>query len=282
MKSPAGEDIDVRVINGCPMIDCQLGMNMMKQLEDDSLRTTARSALVRAILQRPNLLNDLPALDSETLLTLMLRKEFPDLPESICQKIVPKVAEVRGDQLPWNRRQRRRILRARRVILHLYSGKDQKTWQQLEDPHTVVICVDRLINPKMDMMNDNLMLFLLKIAASGTLHAVIGGPPCRSVSACRYAEDEGPKPVRSEQEPYGFSTLTEQQRAWVEEDVALMFRMKLLYMTAEHYKPSWCKKIIFAMEQPQDPKEYRSAEDVKKFQFMSVWRTEAWKRFRTR
>ena len=168
------------------------------------------------------------------------------------------------------------------MILHLYSGKDQKTWQQLEDPHTVVICVDRLINPKMDMMNDNLMLFLLKIAASGTLHAVIGGPPCRSVSACRYAEDEGPKPVRSEQEPYGFSTLTEQQRAWVEEDVALMFRMKLLYMTAEHYKPSWCKKIIFAMEQPQDPKECRSAEDVKKFQFMSVWRTEAWKRFRTR
>eukprot|EP00435_Cladocopium_sp_Y103_P008253 s3224_g2.t1 len=153
------------------------------------------------------------------------------------------------------------MLRAKRIILHLYSGTDQKTWKQLEDSNTVVICVDKLIHPKMDMMNDSLMLFLMKLAAQGSVHGILGGPPCRSVSACRYAEDDGPKPVRSEDEPYGLSTLSPMQLQSVEEDAALLFRMKLLMMTAEHYKPAWLDRVLFALEQPQDPREYRSQHD---------------------
>ena len=283
MKGPDGSSVDVKVVNGCPMIERHLGMVLMEKLENDSRITAARTALVKAIVQQPGLLKDLHYVDPETLLTIMLKKEFPDLPDTICRKVVPRMAEeVNGEQLPWNRRMRRRILKARRVILHLYSGPDQKTWKQLEDQDTVVVCIDKVINSKMDMMNDNVMLFLMKIAISGTLHAIIGGPPCRSVSACRYANDGGPAPVRSEQEPYGMSTLTPQQRQWVEEDITMMFRMKLLYMTAEQYKPSWCSKVLFAMEQPQDPREYRSAEDVAKHDYMSVWRTKEWQRFQDR
>ena len=47
------------------------------------------------------------------------------------------------------------------------SGQDQKTWGKLEDAHTVVICVDKLINPKMDMMSDQVMLFLRKLIMKG-------------------------------------------------------------------------------------------------------------------
>jgi len=46
------------------------------------------------------------------------------------------------------------------------------------------------------------MTFLLKLATTGSVQAILGGPPCRSVSACRYADDGGPKPVRSEEGPY--------------------------------------------------------------------------------
>ena len=234
---------------------------------------------MRAIVQHPDMMKNLPDLDATTLLQIMLKKEFPDLPDAICQKVAPAVIEVDAEQLPWNRGLRRRIQRARRVILHLYSGKDQKTWQVLQDSSTVVVCLDRVINPKMDMLNDHVFLFLMQLAARGSIHAIIGGPPCRTVSACRYADDNGPKPVRSEQEPYGLSSLSPQQRSWVEDDVVLMFRMKLLYMTATQNKPSWCDQVLFAMEQPQDPKEYRSEEDVKKHQYMSVWRTAAWRAF---
>ena len=65
----------------------------------------------------------------------------------------------------------------------------------------------------------------------------------------------------------------------VEEDVALLFRMKLLYMVAEASKPVDRLKVLFGLEQPQDPREYRSAEDVDRFEFMSIWRTREWKHF---
>ena len=234
---------------------------------------------MRAIVQHPDMLKDLPELDATTLLQVMLKKEFPDLPEAICQKVAPAIKEVDAEQLPWNRGLRRRMLKARRIILHLYSGKDQKTWQALQDADTVVVCLDKVINPKMDMLNNHVFLFLLQLAAQGRVHALLGGPPCRTVSACRYADDDGPKPVRSEQEPCGLSNLTPLQRGWVEDDVALMFRMKLLYMVATQNKPSWCDLVLFAMEQPQDPKEYRSEVDVEKHQYMSVWRTAAWRHF---
>ena len=46
------------------------------------------------------------------------------------------------------------------------------------------------------------MTFLLKLATTGSVQAILGGPPCRSVSAFRYVDDGGPKPVRSEEGPY--------------------------------------------------------------------------------
>ena len=82
-------------------------------------------------------------------------------------------------------------MRARRVVLHLFSGEDVKTWQQLEDSNTVVICLDRALNPKMEL-NDHVMLFLMKLATTGSLQAVLGGPPCRFALACGYANDGGP------------------------------------------------------------------------------------------
>ena len=279
VRGSGGEKVEVQVVNGCPMVEKQVGMKMMDQLEHHSCVATARMALVRAILQQPGLMRHMADLDATTLLSIMLKKEFPDLPESICAKIVPKATEVQGDQLPWNRRLRRRMMKARRIVLHLFSGSDEKTWKQLEDANTMVICLDRVLNPKMDMLNDHIMLFLMKLATTGALQAVLGGPPCRTVSACRYTNDNGPAPVRSEEEPYGLASLSPQQKQWVEDDIAMFFGMKLIYMIAAHHKPDWCDKVLFGLEQPQDPKEYRSEQDIQQYQYMSVWRMASWQHF---
>eukprot|EP00435_Cladocopium_sp_Y103_P000739 s1161_g1.t1 len=47
-------------------------------------------------------------------------------------------------------------------------------------------------------------------------------------------------------------------------------------------RPEWREKTVFVMEQPQDPKEYRSQDDVSKHGYMSVWRTAAWRHFQER
>ena len=90
------------------------------------------------------------------------------------KKVAPAAREVDAEQLPWNRGLRRRMLKARRIILHLYSGKDQKTWQAFQDADTVVVCLDKVINPKMDMLKDHVFLFLLQLAAQGRVHAILG------------------------------------------------------------------------------------------------------------
>ena len=74
-------------------------------------------------------------------------------------------------------------------------------------------------------------------------------------------------------------SLTPKQRDWVEDDIALFFRMKLIYMVANHNKPAWCDQVIFGLEQPQDPQDYRPPSDVEKRKYMSVWRMESWKHF---
>ena len=53
----------------------------------------------------------------------------------------------------------------------------------------------------------------------------------------------------------------------------------LVYSIAEHYKAGWCEKVLFALEQPQDPREYRSNQDVQRHGYMNIWRMAAWKSF---
>ncbi|CAL1159243.1 unnamed protein product [Cladocopium goreaui] len=136
MMGTKGDKVEVTVINGCPMVPRQLGMELMEHMENNSRVTKARSALVRTIVQHPELMEGLSDLDAATLLQVMLKKEFPDLPDTICQKVAPSAVKIDTEQLPWNRGLRRRMMRARRVILHLYSGPDQKTWQVLQDSDT--------------------------------------------------------------------------------------------------------------------------------------------------
>ena len=181
--------------------------------------------------------------------------------------------EVDTTKLPWNRRKRRSLEKAERVILHLFSGKDEKSWQTLEDARTQVLCVDVLLHGGSDLNNDNVFRYLLDLAVRGK----IGGPPCRTTSPCRYRQP-GPRPVRSKDEPYGMATLTSKEAEQVISDVCLWFRMQLVYILAEQYKPRWWKKVLFACEQPRDPAEYRTDGT----DYFSVWQTEEWKTFKER
>ena len=82
---------------------------------------------------------------------------------------------------PWNRRMRRKVEAAKKV-LHLFSGKDQSFWQ---DSAEVVLCLDLQRGQ----------------CSRGKISGIVGGPPCRTVSAKAWAratlEQGRPEKVRT-------------------------------------------------------------------------------------
>ena len=44
--------------------------------------------------------------------------------------------------MPWNRHVRRRVWKTSELVVHLFSGGDEKTWQELGTEDRVVLCID--------------------------------------------------------------------------------------------------------------------------------------------
>ena len=131
-----------------------------------------------------------------------------------------------------------------------------------------------------DLLNDDVYGYLLALAKSGAVVSVIGGPPCRTVSACR-SKSPGPRPVRSEEHPYGFPDLTNSEREMVEGDSILWLRMMTVYLVAEETaRRRNLPAVAYGQEQPRDPGDYRV--DIPRENLVSVWRFRAWRAFAER
>ena len=222
LQAPGGAEIAVEQGDGCPTVDAEVGQKILEKLEQRQQRGEAR----RKKLQRLEVGELRPEeLDIPTALMMSCQAMFEDVPDYILQKVVPEdfsLDENQQERLPWNRRCRRRHQKAKRIILHLYSGPDEKYWvEKFQGPETEVICIDTCLNPKSNMLNDATMVYLIRLVLQGKIAAVIGGPPCRTVSACRYHEQgtpeaetwQGPRPVRSEQY-LGCRRTRRRRRSW--------------------------------------------------------------------
>eukprot|EP00438_Fugacium_kawagutii_P007554 Skav217693 [mRNA] locus=scaffold1925:59391:64646:+ [translate_table: standard] len=194
-------------------------------------------------------------------------------------QLIPELDYLDNDQLgqkvPWNRRIRRRLESAKHLVLHLYAGKDMKCWTDyLGDDGTEILCVDILDKFKANMLDDATFTYILKLVMTGRVKAIIGGPPCRTVSALRYQEDDGPRAVRDKASPYGL------EQRLVDQDSLLWMRMLALYVLAEEVRdPTTSQPTAFMVEQPEDPKNYRDPVEVMEKGFMSMWRTQEWLQF---
>ena len=92
-------------------------------------------------------------------------------------------------------------------------------------------------------------------AASGRLRVLLGGPPCRTVSALRSQNDGGPGVLRSEAWPYGLPTLSIADAEKVHNDSILFFRYLSVYAVAEEVRSPEDPMTEFILEQPRDPGE---------------------------
>ena len=109
------------------------GDEMLQWLEGFQVHQQRKLAIIKTMLTQADQV-DKNILDLELALTLRLRKQFPQLPDEIMAKVVPHLQMTQTNtftsQLPWNRRKRRRLMQAKHIIIHCFSGPDQSYWDK--------------------------------------------------------------------------------------------------------------------------------------------------------
>ena len=115
-------------------------------------------------------------------------------------RIVPS-GQWEGAALPWNRRQRKKFLSSPSVIVHLPG---QSWWKKMmETSSRVMLCVDREVSSGQDLLLDQVAGFLAEVCEGGAVDALLGGPPCRTVSRLRH-QRPGPPVLRARHGPERF------------------------------------------------------------------------------
>ena len=286
LQDDEGREIAVTVVNGCPMITMADGRKILEWLELFYVHQWRKLAVVKTLMMDASMV-DASRLDSEVAMTLKMKELFPNLPEEILMRLVPRLEQIKADdfgsKIPWNRHKRRRLQRARNIIVHVFSGPNQRYWErQCSTATTEVLCVDTSGAISANMLDKNTFAYLLTLCASGRVKAVIGGPPCRTISALRYQGDTGPGVLRDDEYPYGLPNLSMADHNLVMDDVTLMFRFLALYVMAEEVREEDEVPTQFTMEQPEDPARYRSPQDIHENGYFSFFRTQEWKDFEER
>ena len=125
--------IPVELQMGCPMVEQSWGKILMQEVEE----AERRRARVRAVLACGILAEGLHEKKVAELCSL-----YPEVPHRILERI-PGEEEVDMQQVPLNRRSRRKIQRAEKVVIHMYSGPGEAKWKVLEKiPGVATLCID--------------------------------------------------------------------------------------------------------------------------------------------
>ena len=177
-----------------------------------------------------------------------LRLMFPELPQEVAVRVVCDPSFDAG-KVPYNRRVRRKLFNPHvPTLVHLFPGAQK--WQD---------CTGQVLGVELtagsDLLSDDIFGMLLAAASQGSIQGCVGGPPCRTTSACRCADDGGPRPVRAREgvERFGLVSNTETEQALaalVDNDSVLWFRTMLLFMVIA---ASLDTKPFLAWEHADDP-----------------------------
>ena len=158
--------------------------------------------------------------------------------------------------LPWNRHKRRRLLTSKGVIVHLFAVEKAKEWRRNPINGIEVITLDITEGRNQDLHNPGTWSFLWKLASLGKCLAIIGGPPCRTVSRLRQKQP-GPRPLRGRfHDRYGLPGLTDREKNLADSDAALLLKQVGLFIRSEECCERHRVRTAFLLESPQDPLTY--------------------------
>ena len=143
-----GRVLDTMLEAGCPTVDEELGLELIKELEEEAIKQRMRLMVLNG---EGLTLRQEDEVGVETAKWLKkLKQIFPNMPERILERLPPR---RRWESVPWNRRIRRRLQQAEEIIIHLYSGPDARYWErELGTAKRVVLCVDMEIHENQNML----------------------------------------------------------------------------------------------------------------------------------
>ena len=245
VMSQAGRKLPVYLDGGCPVIGMREGMQLMEQVEAFYMR---RSRLrVAAVRAEPN------QQDLEMVEAANFADNYPQVPLRLVERIPGR---VRWDPelVPLNRRMRKRLQRAKSIVIHLFSGTNTEIWDSHDQEGLVFLNIE--IKRGTDMHNDHLFGFLEQLCQSGRVRGVFAGPPCRTVSLLRFQQEEGgPKPLRGRENEarFGLPWLSEEEQREADDDSVLWLRT-LQLMTVALDESVEC---AIGLEQPEDPANWK-------------------------
>ena len=244
--------VPVKLHQGCPVVDKKWGQKLMKEVEAEE----ERMARIRAVC-----LGGKSPEGQEEQDVQKLKKMFPEVPATILEKI-PGLENWDPAQLPFNRHRRRQIEQAKTVVINLFAGKDVDRWKKLETKSLVIVNLDVLHGGDL-LKNPHLAGWLQSMAKRGKVSVWTAGPPCRSVSWCRYREEDGgPPPLRTRngKERFGMEKLEEWYQEQVQGDTVMFLRTLWWFRLSGEAN----KQTQFALEQPMDPEEWVTKEKLPK------------------
>ena len=241
IQKPGAASLEVKVVKGCPLIPREVGLRLLddyEALREGGNLVSLKKDLVkdREVVSPGDTRQWLAQRIAQGKLTrqdqlVWLESMFPEVPSEVLLRTAGLDVDLSGVDLcgvPWNRRKRRSVWKAspRSVLVHLFSGAQR--WK-CSGP---VIEVEKTRGA--DMLDSGVWQHLLSWAFCGVIGAVIGGPPCRTVSACRSETDGGPPPVRGRAEGrWGLPNLPGHLCDMVLGDSVLWMRTLLLYAVAQ-------------------------------------------------
>ena len=178
-----------------------------------------------------------------------LARLFPELAQRILERVICPVG-FNVDRVPFNRHERRRLFNTKLpTLLHLFSGTQR--WSDCG--HVLHVEKDR----GSDLLSNDVYGTLLQAVLSGSVEGCVGGPPCNTVSACRMANDGGPRQVRSREGPerYGLYNNTPAEQASVDDASVLWFRTLALFLLISATQGP---RAFLGLEHPEDPAQWAS------------------------
>ena len=242
-----GRKLPVWLDEGCPVVADSVGVELMQEKEKNNERAAGMMKVIRK--GDRNAGQDLCS-EGAAEAAAEIAGVFREVPLRISSRI-PGADEADLDmaKIPFNRRQRKRIMEANTRILHLFSGESSRCWMDVENENLVVVNVE--LERGQNLLDDQLFGWLELLAREGLWDQILAGPPCRTVSLARHRGDGGPRPLRSRdgEQRWGLSWNTGMQQAMVDGDSLLWLRTLWLCYLAKIGNP----KTEMAVEQPEDP-----------------------------
>ena len=211
MRFRSGEKLPVYLQDGCPMLPYAKGMELLYEVEEFNRRK---------IKLRMAVVNPQPDQDQEEAFMSRLARLFPEVPLRLLERVLGKF-KVDNEVMGFNRRIRRQVDRAETVVLNLFSGPNTKVWTSHGQRGLLFLNIEILKGQ--DLHETNLFEYLKTQARFGRFAAIIAGPPCKTVSFCRFGhvEDGGPPPLRAREGPlrFGLEGITPAQQEEADQDL---------------------------------------------------------------